>query len=239
MNIPSQTNIFENLRQQLMGLRSAAKRCLSVGLALLLATFATFTWNCDSALAVEEIILNYGTARETISIEDLETFVETGAEPPEFRTRLGISERDVEALRFILSEPIPVSREFLRKVLNSTIGQFVLTRLEPVFGMAVEENVSEVIDAFLDAADDDQLSLFELFVEYPETRLVVNGPLLEEAYNRISFIATDVLAIAQVVETYLYDLVCTDEGLFGSDMNNPPAPELFRSSTSTNFGWQR
>ncbi len=214
------------------------KRALSLGLAMVLAVTAAVTLNCDSAMAVERIILTYGNSQETISIGDLRRFVSEGTEPAEFRTRLGIVERDIEALRFVLGQEIPVSQELLRRVLNSTIGQFVLTRLEPVLGIAVEENVTQVVDAFVSAAANDSFTLLELLESYPEQQLNVSGPLLEQGYERISFLATDVLAVAQVVQTYLSDIVC-EEGLFGSDVENNPVPELLSRSKSNNFGWSK
>lgn len=238
MNIPSVFDINQKLSLGINFFKGIWKKGLSLCLALLLAVVATVTFNCDSALAVERIVLTYGNARETISISDLRQFVRQGVEPPEFRTRLGIVERDLEALRFALGQEIPVSREFLRRVLNSTIGQFVLTRLEPVLGVAVEENVSEVIDAFLSAADDDSFTLLELLDNYPEQQVIVSGPLLEEAYERISFIATDVLAVAEIVRTYLSDIVC-DESLFGSEFQNDRVPELFSRSNSGNLAWPK
>lgn len=236
MNLPSAFDVNQKLSLGVKFFKGIWKKGLSLGLALILAVVTTFTFNCNSALAVDRIILTYGDARETISIGDLREFVRQGVEPAEFRTRLGIADRDLEALRFALGQEIPVSREFLRRILNSTIGQFVLTRLEPVLGVAVEDNVSEVIDAFLAAADNDSFTLLELLDNYPQDQVVVSGPLLEEAYERISFIATDVLAVAEIVRTYLSDIVC-DESLFGSEFQNQQVPELFSRAQKGNVAW--
>ncbi|MCT7970126.1 alpha/beta hydrolase [Laspinema sp. D1] len=238
MNITSGFDINQKFSFVVKQFHGIWKRALSLGLAMVLAVTAAVTINCDNAMAVERIILMYGDARETISIGDLRRFVSEGAEPAEFRTRLGIIERDIEALRFALGQEIPVSQEFLRRILNSTIGQFILTRLEPVLGIAVEENVTQVVDAFVSAAANDSFTLLELLENYPEQQLSVSGPLLEEGYERISFLATDVLAIAQVVQTYLSDVVC-EEGLFGSDLDTKPAPQLFTGSKANNLGWSK
>ncbi len=238
MNITSGFDINQKFSFVVKQFHEIWKRALSLGLALVLAVTAAATINCDNAMAVERIILMYGDSRETISIGDLREFVREGMEPAEFRTRLGIIERDIDALRFALDQEIPVSQDFLRRILNSTIGQFVLTRLEPVLGIAVEENVNQVIDAFVSAASNDSFTLLELLENYPEQQLSVSGPLLEEGYERISFLATDVLAIAQVVQTYLADVVCED-GLLGSDFDSKPVPELFSSAKSNNLGWSK
>ncbi|MCT7973725.1 alpha/beta hydrolase [Laspinema olomoucense] len=238
MNITSGLDINQKFSFVVKQFHGIWKRALSLGLAMVLAVTAAVTINCDNAMAVERIILMYGDSRETISIGDLRRFVSEGAEPAEFRNRLGIIDRDIEALRFALGQEIPVSQEFLRKILNSTIGQFILTRLEPVLGIAVEENVTQVVDSFVSAAANDSFTLLELLENYPEPQLSVSGPLLEEGYNRISFLATDVLAIAQVVQTYLSDVVC-EEGLFGSDFDTKPVPQLFTGSKANNLGWSK
>lgn len=238
MNITSGFDINQRFSWVVKQFLMSWKRALSLGLAMVLAVTAAATINCDNAMAVERIILMYGDSRETISIGDLRRFVREGTEPAEFRTRLGIIERDIDALRFALGQEIPVSQDFLRRILNSTIGQFVLTRLEPVLGIAVEENVNQVIDAFVSAAANDSFTLLELLENYPEQQLSVSGPLLEEGYERISFLATDVLAIAQVVQTYLADVVC-EGGLLGSDFDSKPVPELFSSAKSNNLGWSK
>jgi hypothetical protein len=238
MNITSRFDINQRFSLVVKQFRMIWKRALSLGLAMVLAVTAAATINCDSAMAVDRIILMYGNSRETISIGDLRRFVREGTEPAEFRTRLGIIDRDIEALRFALGQEIPVSQDFLRRILNSTIGQFVLTRLEPVLGIEVEQNVTQVVDAFVSAASNDSFTLLELLENYPQQQLTVSGPLLEEAYNRISFLATDVLQIAQVVQTYLSDVVCED-GLFGSDFDSKPVPQVFSSAKSNNLGWSK
>lgn len=238
MNITSGFDINQRFSWVVKQFLMIWKKALSLGLAMVLAVTAAATINCDSAMAVDRIILMYGDARETISIGDLRRFVREGTEPAEFRTRLGIIDRDIEALRFALGQEIPVSQDFLRRILNSTIGQFVLTRLEPVLGIEVEQNVTQVVDAFVSAAANDSFTLLELLENYPQQQLTVSGPLLEEAYNRISFLATDVLQIAQVVQTYLADVICED-GLLGSDFDSKPVPELFSSAKSNNLGWSK
>jgi hypothetical protein len=238
MNITSGFELNQKFSFMVKQFHGIWKRALSFALAMVLAVTAAATINCDSAMAVDRIILIYGDARETISIGDLRRFVREGTEPQEFRTRLGIIDRDIDALRFALGQEIPVSQDFLRRILNSTIGQFILTRLEPVLGIAVEQNVNQVIDAFVAAASNDSFTILELLENYPEQQLTVSGPLLEEGYNRISFLATDVLAIAQVVQTYLSDVVCED-GLFGSDFDSNPVPELLTGSKSQNLGWSK
>ena len=238
MNITSGFDINQRFSWVVKQFHGLWKRALSLGLAMVLAVTAAATINCDSAMAVDRIILMYGNAQETISIGDLRRFVREGTEPAEFRTRLGIIDRDIEALRFALGQEIPVSQDFLRRILNSTIGQFVLTRLEPVLGIEVEQNVTQVVDAFVSAASNDSFTLLELLENYPQQQLTVSGPLLEEAYNRISFLATDVLQIAQVVQTYLSDVVC-EPGLFGSDFDSKPVPQVFSSAKSNNLGWSK
>ena len=238
MQLPCRSDIIDSARLKVEQLSTLGKRCLSACLALVLAVLAGLTFNCDNAFAADRIVLTFGSGRETITYTDLEKFVRTGVEPAEFRNRLGINQRDVDALRLVLEQTIPVPEQFLKRLLNSTIGEFVLTRLDPVIGGGTEAKVDELAEALLDSIVNDQMSLLSLMQAYPEREISVNGLLLQDAYDKITFVATDVLAVAEVVRTYMYDVVCED-ALFGSEVEQDYdiAGILKGASYKSNFAW--
>lgn len=238
MQLPCRSDILDSARLKVEQVSKLGKRCLSACLALFLALLASLTFNCDNAFAADRIVLTFGSGRDTITYTDLEKFVRTGVEPAEFRTRLGINQRDIDALRLVLEQTIPVPEEFLKRLLASTVGEFVLTRLDPVIGGGTEARVEELSEALLDSIDNDQMSLLSLMKAYPEREIAVNGRLLQDAYDKISFVATDVLAVAEVVRTYMYDIVCEDS-LFGSEVEQDYdiAGILKRSNYKSNLAW--
>lgn len=238
MQLPCRSDIIDSARLKVEQLSKLGKRCLSACLALVLAVLAGLTFNCDNAFAADRIVLTFGSGRETISYGDLEKFVRTGVEPAEFRTRLGINQRDIDALRLVLEQTIPVPEQFLKRLLNSTIGEFVLNRLDPVIGGGTEAKVDELAEALLDSIVNDEMSLLTLMRAYPEREIAVNGLLLQDAYDKITFVATDVLAVAEVVRTYMYDVVCED-ALFGSEVDEgyDVAGILNRAKYKSNLAW--
>ncbi|HIK11791.1 MAG TPA: alpha/beta hydrolase [Oscillatoriaceae cyanobacterium M33_DOE_052] len=218
-------------------LKDMGKKLLTLCLAAIMAVVATFAFNCDRAMAADRIILIYGNARETISFGDLERFVRSGTAPDVFRSRLNLNNDEVDALRKALEQEIPVSEEFLKKLLRSSIGQFVLTRLDPVVGLGTRANVEDLTEAFLNAVVDDKMSLLTIMKAYPTDEVSVNGPMLGDAYDKIKFVATDVLAVAEVVRNYMYDVVCTDE-FFGSNTEYD-VPEIISRSDRFNLAWPK
>lgn len=233
MKLPSQTRMLVSVRNRLSLLSGVGKKCLSLCLALILTTFTLLGFNCNSAVAADKILLIYGTGRENLTLNELQQFTRTGTQPDVFST-LGVSQQDASDLRTLLNQEIPVSREFLEKILKSGIGQYILTRLDPVIGQeGVQEGVEDVAQALLEASDDGTLSLLEVMRYYPQQQIVVNGPLLQDAYNRISFIAEDVRPVIEVVTNFMADLVC--EGNVGSAFDAPSLNAFNRASRS-NFG---
>lgn len=218
--------------------KDMGKKLLSLCLAAILAVVATFAFNCDRALAADRIILIYGNARETISFGDLERFVRSGTAPDVFRSRLNLNNDEIDALRKVLEQEIPVSEAFLKRLLSSSIGQFVLTRLDPVVGIGTRASVDDLTQAFLNAVVDDKMSLLSIMKAYPTAEVSVNGPMLGDAYDKIKFVATDVLAVAEVVRNYMYDVVCTDE-FFGSNTEYDVPEIISRSDRFNNLAWPK
>ncbi|MBK4728783.1 alpha/beta hydrolase [Oxynema sp. CENA135] len=235
MSFPSRFDLGETIRKTSRILKSTSQKYFSILLALVLVSSTVFFFHTPSALAADEILLIYGSSSENVTLNELESFARTGQEPDVFRTRLGVTDQDASDLRTLLNQEIPVTRDFLERILQSSIGQYVLSRIEPVIGEeGLRQDVEDVTEALLRAADDGTIELLEVMRYYPVDRISVNGPLLAEAYNKISFIAEDVRPVIEVVSNFMYDLVC--EGDFASDFDAPSLEAFSRASTS-NLAW--
>lgn len=234
MNLEFRSDLMERLRPEPKFFKQIAKRCLSFFLAFIVATFATFSFNTQNAQAADRIDLIYRGVREVITLQDLENFVRRGAMPDALE-RLRLSSDEISVLRTALGQEIPLPKKFVETVLRSSIGQFILSRIDPVIGDGTLNSVENLTDSFLDAAGDDQVNLLELLDFYPASQIAVQGALLSDAVNRVRLIADTVIPIAEVVRGYMYDIVCTDD-LFGAkpDMQ---IPDILTRSNPDNLTW--
>ena len=82
--------------------------------------------------AAERVVLNYGIFRESLSVQELSTFAQTGELSSSLRINLALARQDPKAIRQYLTEPMKVNLVFLDKVLNSQIGNIILDQISQV-----------------------------------------------------------------------------------------------------------
>ncbi|MEH1838699.1 MAG: alpha/beta hydrolase [Nostoc sp.] len=70
------------MRFQFLGLRRGLVLVCSIGLLLFLST---------PVFAGERVVLNYGIFHESLSVEELSTFAQTGELSPSLRVNLGLA----------------------------------------------------------------------------------------------------------------------------------------------------
>ncbi|MBD2544271.1 MULTISPECIES: alpha/beta hydrolase [Planktothricoides] len=234
MNIKYRSDFMQKLRPNTQFFQTVGKRCLSLFLAFVVAIVATFSFNTQNALAANEINLIYRGVREVITLQDLENFVRRGS-LPDALNRLKLSGDEISILREALGQEIPLPKKFVEKFLSSSIGQFILSRIDPVIGDGTMNSVENLADGFLNAAGNDQINLLELFEFYPASQISVQGELVSDAVNRVRLIADTVIPLAEVVRGYMYDIVCTDD-LFGYQPDTQ-IPDILAGSRADKFSW--
>lgn len=84
------------------------------------------------AFAAERVVLKYGIFRESLSVEELSTFAQTGKLSRSLRVNLALARQDPKAIRQYLTEPVKVKPVFLDRVLNSQIGNIILDQISQV-----------------------------------------------------------------------------------------------------------
>ncbi len=234
MNLESRSDLMQLLRPNTQFFKQVGKRCLSLFLAFVVALVATFSFNTENALAADRIDLIYRGVREVITFQDLENFVRRGS-LPDALNRLQLSSNEISILREALGQEIPLPKKFVEKVLSSSIGQFVLSRIDPVVGDGTMNSVQNLTEGFLKAAGNDKINLLELFKFYPASQISVQGELVSDAVNRVRLIADTVIPLAEVVRNYMYDIVCTDS-LF-SYQPDTQIPDILTRANTDRLNW--
>lgn len=172
------------MRFQFLGLRHALILVGSTCL-LLLST---------PAFAAERVVLNYGIFRESLSVEELSTFAQTGELSRSLRINFALARQDPKAIRQYLTEPVKVNVVFLDRVLNSRIGNIILDQISQVIYTPSRRADRQALRAalVLSASQDGQVSLIEIIENYPTNEVEVDGKRLESAYRQLRRLQTSV-----------------------------------------------
>lgn len=201
------------------------KMCAQVVAIAMVALASTFAFP-EKAMASEGIVLQYGAQQETLSLEELQEFAETGNVPDVLTDRLQLSSQDIDDLRTILQLQIEnIDLNFLEKALNSSIGEFVLRQVGEVISSDLESDIQALAETLVVAAEDSRLSMLEIMEKFPERLIYVQGRGLAKVYEDVRFIAEDVREIVAFVDQFLEPLVCDSEQTARSPENMDKIPE--------------
>lgn len=165
-----------------------------VGLSMGLTSLA------PAALAAEKLVVTYGLLSATLSIEDMETLVETQEAPGSLKFYLNLASLDPSVLRNALTMEFGASSRFMQGMLNSESGEQILTQMSEVIHLPPTpssihllkssdqleeqptdtENVEALRAALVKSAEDRQVTVLEVLQNYPSERVYVRaGKLLE------------------------------------------------------------
>ncbi|QMS89965.1 alpha/beta hydrolase [Nostoc edaphicum CCNP1411] len=144
------------------------------------------------AFAAEQIVLKYGVFRESLSVEELSTFAQTGQLSRSLRVNLALARQDPKATRQYLTEPVKINPVFLDRVLNSQIGNIFLDKISQVIYTPSRRADRQALRAalVLSASQDGQVSLIEIIKNYPTNEVEVDGNRLESAYRQLRRLQT-------------------------------------------------
>ncbi len=82
---------------------------LSLRRALVLMATTSILLFSTSAIAADQVVLKYRIFRESISVEELSAFAETGELSKSLRINLALARQDPKAVRRYLTEPVKVN----------------------------------------------------------------------------------------------------------------------------------
>ncbi|MEH2152401.1 alpha/beta hydrolase [Nostoc sp.] len=145
------------------------------------------------AFAAERVVLKYGIFRESLSVEELSTFAQTGELSGLLKVNLALARQDPKAIRQYLTKPVKVNPVFLDKVLNSQIGNIILDQISQVTYTPSRTADRQALRAalVLSASQDGQVSLIEIIKNYPTNEVEVDGNRLESAYRQLRRLQTN------------------------------------------------
>jgi hypothetical protein len=104
-------------------------RLLSLRRALFLVITICLLLSSVPVKAAERVVLKYRIFRESLSVEELSTFAETGKLSRSLQVNLALARQDPKPIRKYLSQPVKVDPVILDRVLNSPVGNAILDQL--------------------------------------------------------------------------------------------------------------
>ena len=149
---------------------------------------AAFSFNSPKALASEKVIFKYAGATQSVSIEELQTFANTGEISPALNSLLKFGKQNPLTIRWILTQQFPADTKLIYDMLNTAPGEYVLSQTGNVVSSKSERaNITALRGALITSASDDNLiSLIELLENYPTKEVYVNGKILAKAQRNLA-----------------------------------------------------
>ena len=160
------------------------------GIGMFVVGVALFC-NAQKALASEKVIFRYSGATQSVSLEELQTFANTGETSPAIDFLLDFGKQNPFMIRWILTQQFPANTKLIYDLLNTAPGEYVLSQTGNVVSAKTEKaNIKALRGALVASASDDNLvSLMELIEEYPTEEVYVDGKILADAQRNLgSFI---------------------------------------------------
>jgi len=160
-------------------------KLLRSGLALTAASVIALS--SSSALAAQKVVLKYRIFRQSISVEELSTFAQTGELSSSLRVNLALARQDPQLIRRYLTEQVTVDPVLLDRVLNSPVGNIILDEISQSIHTPSRRADRQALRAalVLSAARDRNISLIEVIENYPAAAVEVDGDRLERAYRQL------------------------------------------------------
>ena len=153
-----------------VGLKAIVKRLLT---QIALIIFTTI----EPTIAAEKINFNYGIANQSVSLEELETFANTGEISPSLATLFEFTEHNPRLIRLLLQQEISLDTVTVSDMLNSFVGEYILDRASNIVNSGASRGNTEALRGTLiaSAKDDSKISLLEVWRNYPTKEIIVDG----------------------------------------------------------------
>lgn len=160
---------------------------LSLRCALVLILNASIFLSSNSVIAAEQVVLNYRSFSESISVEELSNFAETGELSTSLRLNLALARQDPKEIRQYLTQQVLVNVLLLDRVLNSPIGNFILDEVSQALHTPSRRADRQALRSalVLSASGDGNITLIETIQNYPTAVVEVEGDRLESAYRQL------------------------------------------------------
>ena len=157
------------------------QKSISLNTILIVTALGAILGN-SSASASEYITLQYGLFGETVPFSELKELSQTGKASGALKELLDIAHEDQTEAQKILNEQVEVDVTTVYRLLNTKPGEFILSELAKVIHIdGYVAGVPALRAAFINsAATDNQISLLEVFQNYPTQTMYVNVAQLKK-----------------------------------------------------------
>ena len=184
-----------NRYRQLNTVLSLLKQMSLLRRSLLLSLIFALSLSNGSAFAAENVLIKYRIFRESISVQELANFSQTGELSTSLRVNLALAKQDPKKIRQYLTESVTVNPILLDRILNSPMGNVVLDQLSEAIHTPSRTADRQALRAALvlsassarngNSAKANSVSLIEIIQNYPASEVEVEGEVLERAYRQL------------------------------------------------------
>lgn len=215
---------------------------------LSLSTVFLLSFQEQTAWGATKIKFTYGPFGQTLTINDLKSFTETGRPSSKLKFFLNAADQDPEAVRSFLTKEVNVSLKLVDRVLHILPGEYALFQAGQIFHTPgrvanIQALRSGVI---LSLSNDSKISLLEFLEKYPLSELTIDGVRLARTADQIDRLVSrftpKVEAGAAIANELLESLLCDCETAGAkplppptetSPSEIPPVPEQSTPETSS------
>lgn len=176
---------FHQMRLLFLSLRRTLVLVGSAG--ILLFSSSVLLFEPPAANAAEQVVLKYRIFRQSISVEELSTFAETGELSRSLRINFALARQDPKAIRQFLTQPVQVNPVFLDRVLNSPVGNFIVDQVSEVVHTPSRRADRQALRSalVLSASRDNNITLIETIQNYPTSEVELEGERLQSAFEQL------------------------------------------------------
>ena len=155
--------------------------------ALTLTATLAIALSSNSALAAQKVVLKYRIFRQSISVEELSSFAQTGELSTSLRVNLALARQKPSLVRQYLTEPVPVNLVLLDRLLNSQAGNFLLDEISQAIHSPSRQADRQALRSalILSASSEQNISLIEVIQNYPTQEVQIEGDRLENIYQQL------------------------------------------------------
>ncbi|QUY45466.1 alpha/beta hydrolase [Acaryochloris marina] len=161
-----------------------------VGLSLATVTVASTTslfLSSSPANAAEKVVFTYKQFGQSLTIDELETFAQTGKASSKLKFFLNVSGQDPEAARQFMTKEVKVKLQTADRLLHILPGEYALFQAGQIFQTPSKKaNLQAFRSAvILSLSDDNRISFLEFLQRYPTQEFVVDGFKLAKVADTI------------------------------------------------------
>ncbi|MGB0561002.1 MAG: alpha/beta hydrolase [Spirulinaceae cyanobacterium] len=173
-----------------------------LALTLSALTLGSLSWATPPVQAAEEVVITYGFLQQSIPVDDLADFAETGEQSFTIGLLVGASGQDPDTIRDVLNREVPLKHTLASRVLNTPPGEAALRQVGTVVHHNAEEGREESLRAAIvaSAEDDDKVTLIEVLQNYPTDSMYVDGEQLMSLVGKMKPLLDQIGTIQDVLD---------------------------------------